>query len=65
MLDTEKIRQLRLKAGLSYEEAATRAGFNNRQQWYAIESGQRTNIELATLEKIASALGVKAKDLLT
>ena len=64
MLNISKIRQLRLAAGYSYEQAATKAGFKNRQRWYAIENGDRQNVELATLNKIARALGVKAKELL-
>ena len=64
-LDTQKIRQLRDKLGISQEEAARRAGFKSgRQAWHNIESGLRPNIELATLEAIAKALGVKAADLL-
>lgn len=64
MLDTEKVKKLREKLGLSQDEAAQRAGLANRQQWYLIESGQRANITMETLGKIAAALGVKAKDLL-
>lgn len=64
MLDTEKVRQLREKRGLTQEDAAKAAGLANRQQWYLIESGQRANITLETLDKMAAALGVKGKDLL-
>jgi transcriptional regulator with XRE-family HTH domain len=35
-----------------------------RQQWNDIESGRRKNLTIDTLNKIATALGVKAKDLL-
>lgn len=63
-LDCEKIRKTREALGLSQDEASRRAGFTNRQYWYNIESGLRTNIKLETLEAIARALGVKAKDLL-
>ena len=63
-LDITKMRELREKRGLSLAQAAKAAGFAGRQQWHQIESGQRTNIELNTLEKIAEALGVKARDLL-
>jgi transcriptional regulator with XRE-family HTH domain len=64
VLDTEKMKTLRLKLGLTMEEAAKRAGFVNRQRWYQVESGQTTNVKLDTLNKIAAALSVKAKDLL-
>jgi transcriptional regulator with XRE-family HTH domain len=64
MLDTEKLRRLREKLGLSQEAAAQQAGLANRQQWHLIESGERANVTLETLDKIATALGVKAKDLL-
>lgn len=49
---------------MSLTAAAERAGFKTRQQWYQIESGMVTNIKLESLERIAKALGVKAKDLL-
>ena len=64
VLDTAKVRELRLKRGLSMVQAAADAGFNNRQRWYAIESGRKENITLETLNSIAAALGVRAKDLL-
>ncbi len=64
-LDCEKIKQLRERLGLSQADAAVKAGFKaGRQYWYNIESGQRINIKIETLERIAAALGVKAKDLL-
>ena len=64
LLDYKKIRRLREQARLSQAEAATKAGLGTRQRWHGIESGASTNIELDTLERIAKALGVKAKDLL-
>lgn len=63
-LDVEKIRKLREKAGLSQSAAADRAGLKTRQRWHQIESGAIANIELDTLERVAKAVGVKAKDLL-
>jgi transcriptional regulator with XRE-family HTH domain len=63
-LDTEKIRRLRERAGLSQSQAAEKAGMKTRQRWHQIESGTIANIELDTLESIAKALGAKAKDLL-
>jgi len=63
-LDIKKIKKLREDAALSQAEAADKAGLKTRQRWHQIESGIITNIELDTLERIARALGVKAKDLL-
>ena len=63
-LDFEKIKRLREERGLSLQAAAEKAGIGDRQRWHAIESGRITNVKLDTLEAIAGALGVKAKDLL-
>jgi transcriptional regulator with XRE-family HTH domain len=63
-INTDKIRALREKAELTQEEAATRAGLKNRQYWNNIETGQRKNLTIETLEKVARALGCTAKDLL-
>ena len=64
VLDTEKMRALRLKRGLSMDDAAHAAGFADRQRWYTIESGRNANVTIDTLNRIAAALNVKAKDLL-
>lgn len=64
ILDTGKIRGLREQAGLTQQQAAEKAGLESRQRWHQIESGSTPNIELDTLDRIAKALGVKAKDLL-
>jgi transcriptional regulator with XRE-family HTH domain len=64
MLDTEKIRQLRESKDLTMEQAASAAGLASRQRWFQIESGAQTNIELSTLNSLATALGVNAKELL-
>jgi transcriptional regulator with XRE-family HTH domain len=63
-LDLDKLKSLRIQQSLSFEQAAKAAGFANRQRWYEIESGTKMNITLDTLDKLAHALGVKAKDLL-
>ncbi len=63
-LDTKRIHALRESLGLSQEDAARKAGLPGRQRWSKIESGKVKNITLATLENIAAALGVKARDLL-
>lgn len=64
MLDTEKIERIRKKLNLTQQEAAERAGLSGRQHWGNIVSGRQGGITLATLGKIADALGVKAKELL-
>lgn len=66
-VDCAKIRFLRLQRGLTQEEAARLAQLSERygrQRWNAIESGRQASITVETLERIARALGVKAKDLL-
>ena len=64
VLDTEKMKKLRIKRGLTMTEAAQAAGMSSRQRWYEIESGRLTNITIDTLNRIAAALGVSARDLL-
>lgn len=64
-LDSEKIRQLREALGWSQIELAKRAKLSNSTIISDIESGERRqNITIETLDKIAGALGVTAKDLL-
>lgn len=62
-LDVAKIKQLREARGWTMEEAAKRAGFKSRQAWYNIEAG-RQSPSLATLDRIAKALGVRPGELL-
>jgi transcriptional regulator with XRE-family HTH domain len=64
MLDLVKMKKLREDLGLSQREAAELAGMGSGQQWYAVESGTKSNVSLDTLGKIAKALGVDAADLL-
>jgi DNA-binding XRE family transcriptional regulator len=64
VLDWKKIKQLRERLGMSVAEATRRAGLRSRQHWHNIESGRNQNPTLQTLESVAAALGVKAKDLL-
>jgi len=45
------------------EEAAKRGGLKSRQAWYNIESGLQPNVTMSTLDNLAKALGVKAKEL--
>lgn len=63
-LDFEKLKTLRDRRGLTQEEAATLAGLSGRQRWNDIESGRKVNVTIETLEAVAKAVGVKAKDLL-
>lgn len=63
-IDIEALRDARKRAGLTQEEAAIRAGLSSKQAWNKIERGRQDDITLGTLEAIAKALGVKAKDLL-
>lgn len=63
-LDIDKIKTLRTALGLSQQEAAERAGIGGKQNWYAIESGDRANLTLEVLERIATVLKTTAKDLL-
>ncbi|HEX8339528.1 MAG TPA: helix-turn-helix transcriptional regulator [Tepidisphaeraceae bacterium] len=64
MLDTAKLKQLREKKGLTQQAAADAAGLANRQAWHQIEAGLRANVTVETLNRLAAAVGVKAKDLL-
>jgi transcriptional regulator with XRE-family HTH domain len=63
-IDTDKIRRLRESLDLTMEAAARRARLHDRQTWYQVETGRRKNLTIETLDRIAAALGVKAKDLL-
>ena len=63
-LNTEKIEAARHKLGLTQEEAAKKAGLAGRQHWNNIVNGNQGGINLTTLEKIAKALDVTARDLL-
>lgn len=63
-IDADKIRRLREKLKISQAHAAELAGVGSRQRWNNIERGRRTNITVDTLERIAAALGCKARDLL-
>lgn len=59
----EKVREERLKQGLSQEELATKAGVH-RTYIGMIERAER-NITLGNMEKIAKALGLSVNKLLT
>lgn len=59
----ERLRELRLDAGISQEELAHRAGVD-RTYVSSCERGRR-NLTLEAIVKFAGALGVKPSDLLT
>lgn len=64
VLDTEKLRRLRISKNLSMEQAALSAGLAGRQSWYEIESGRKADVRVSTLEALSRALGCKPADLL-
>jgi transcriptional regulator with XRE-family HTH domain len=61
MIDPQKVRDLRESKGMSTRELA-RAARISTETVYAIEHGKRQP-SVTTLEKLANALGVAAKDL--
>lgn len=63
-LDIREIKRRREEMGLSMEQAGKLAGIGGRQNWYRIESGNRTDVALSTLEKLARALQCRPQDLL-
>lgn len=62
-LDPEKIKAAREKRKLTQAEAAERAKMP-RPHWSRVESGERTDPNLSTAERIADALGVPLAKLL-
>lgn len=62
-IDPAKLTAAREAAGLSPAEAARRAGMP-RQNWHRIESGERPNPTLETVEAVAKAVGVGIERLL-
>lgn len=56
-LDPQKIRHRREALKLTQAEAAERAGMP-RPHWSRIESGERTDPNLSTAERVASALKI-------
>lgn len=65
VLDTKAMKARRTKLGLTMQQAAEAAGLGSKQAWNNIENGGKTNVELDTLGRIATALKCKPKDLLT
>lgn len=64
MINREEIRRRREAIGMTMVEAAVAAGFKHRQQWYAIETGQRKGLAVETLSAVARALRCNIDDLM-
>ncbi len=62
MLESNKVKKLREKLGLSQEKLARLADVSNNTI-INIESGKQTNPTIETVKKIANALGVSIEDL--
>ena len=60
-VDVEKLKELRINAGLSQRELATRAGLTPGAVWQVEHRGSGSP---ATLKKLADILGVRPVDLL-
>ncbi|HEV7299231.1 MAG TPA: helix-turn-helix transcriptional regulator [Tepidisphaeraceae bacterium] len=63
-VDTNKIRTLRIAKGLTMAAVAQLAGMRTAQQWNGVESGERKNPSIDTVQRMAKALGVKVDALL-
>ena len=61
-VEVDKLKELRINAGLSQRELATRAGLTPGAVWQVEQRGSGSP---ATLKKIADILGVRPVDLLT
>ena len=61
-VDVGKLKELRINAGLSQRELATRAGLTPGAVWQVEHRGSGSP---ATLKKLADVLGVRPVDLLT
>jgi DNA-binding XRE family transcriptional regulator len=60
-VDVDKLKELRINAGFSQRELATRAGLTPGAVWQVEQRGSGSP---ATLKKIADVLGVRPVDLL-
>jgi transcriptional regulator with XRE-family HTH domain len=60
-MDPQKVRALRLKKGMTTRALAREAGIST-ETVNAVEHGKR-QVQVRTLQKIATALGVEVKDL--
>ncbi len=64
MLDIDKMELIRKEHGLTQEAAAKRARMRGKQVWNDIVQGRRKNVTMETLDNIAVALGVNARELI-
>ena len=64
MLDTQKMRAERERQGLSMAAAAKLAKMGSAQAWDQIENSKGDSLTLKSLNRIAAALKVPAKELL-
>lgn len=62
-VDFEKIEKLRNRAAMTQAEAGAKIGMS-RQAWCNLVKGRYPRMSVATLERIAKALGVTAAELL-
>lgn len=64
-LDTAKIRTLRTDAGLTLAQASKLMGVSGSARWSDIETGRKANVTVQMLGRIASALKVDPRELLS
>jgi transcriptional regulator with XRE-family HTH domain len=63
--DGSKLAACRVRAGLTQQEAAVKAGLPSRMHWCDYESGRRDNPSGLRIVAMAAALGVKMEELFT
>jgi len=59
----ERLRELRLRRGLTQEAFAEQAGFSYKY-YQALEAGRKRDLRLSTLERLAEAHGMELWQLL-
>ncbi len=59
----KRLRQLRLRRGLTQEAFAEQAGFSYKY-YQAVEAGRKRDLRLSTLERLAQAHGLEVWQLL-
>ena len=65
-LNRVKMRARRIELGLSQAAASEAASFTGgAAQWSDIENGRKVNVTMTTLVRIATALQLDARDLIT
>lgn len=58
-----RLRQLRVKHGLTQEQFAERTGISYKY-YQAVEAGRKAELRLSTLERLARAYGIEVWELL-